>query len=168
MTTIIAVETPTGVEIACDSQATGGDKIQMEQSKVFHNNGALYGVAGLALLANELCHADLPKPPTDDTTDRWVTRELIPALRGICETINLKRDDDGEYEMQLIVVANRRVYEIQGNCGWVRNSTGVYAIGSGTAFALGALSAGATVSEALEIAAKHDPYTGYKLSIQSV
>ena len=35
-----------------------------------------------------------------------------------------------------------------------------YAIGSGGAFALGALEAGATVEQALAIAAKYDPHTG--------
>jgi len=164
MTTIIAIETPEGVQIGCDSQATGGDKIQMEQPKVFVNNGAIYGVAGVALLANELRYAELPKPPAETSdTDKWMTTEFIPALRAILEAIAPKRSED-DFEMHLIVVANARVYEIGGNSGWIRSTSGVYAAGSGAAFALGALSAGASLDRALGIAAKHDPYTGYTLT----
>lgn len=164
MTTIIAIETPEGVQIGCDSQATGGDKIHMEQPKVFANNGVVYGVAGVALLANELRYADLPKPPEEATdTDRWMTREFIPALRAIVEEIAPKRDED-DFEMHLIVVVNNRAYEVGGNAGWIRATSGVYAVGSGGPYAMGALSAGATLDAALEIAAKHDPYTGYDLT----
>jgi ATP-dependent protease HslVU (ClpYQ) peptidase subunit len=164
MTTIIAVETTHGVEIGCDSQATGSDKIQMEQSKVFANNGAIYGVAGMALLANEMRYGDLPKPPkTPQDTDRWMTREMVPALRAIIDEISPKRPED-DYEMHILVVANDRAYEIGANAGWVRNTEGVYAIGSGGPYAAGAISAGASVAQALQIAAKHDPYTGYQLT----
>lgn len=165
MTTILAIETLAGIQIGCDSQATGGDKIQMEQPKIFANNGAVYGVAGVALLANELRHADLPTPPEDEAeTDRWMTRELTPTLRAILDQIPMKSDDDGDYQLQLIVIANGRAYEIGGNTGWIRNTAGVYAIGSGGHFAAGAVSAGASLQRALEIAAKHDPYTGYEIT----
>lgn len=165
MTTILAIETLAGIQIGCDSQATGGDKIQMEQPKIFANNGAVYGVAGVALLANELRYADLPKPPEDVVeTDRWMTRELTPTLRAIIEQIPMKADDDGDFQLQLIVVANGRAYEVGGNTGWIRNTAGIYAIGSGGHFAAGAISAGASLQAALEIAAKHDPYTGYQIT----
>jgi ATP-dependent protease HslVU (ClpYQ) peptidase subunit len=165
VTTILAIETIAGVQIGCDSQATGGDKIQLEQPKVFTNNGAIYGVAGTVLLANELRYADFPTPPEDpDDTDRWMTRELIPTLRAVLESAAIKPDDDGDHEMQLIIIANGRAYEIGGNTGWMRNTAGVYAVGSGGHFAAGAISAGASLEQALEIAAKHDPYTGYQLT----
>lgn len=165
MTTILAIETLAGVQIGCDSQATGGDKIQLEQPKVFANNGAIYGVAGVALLANELRYADLPAPPEDaDDTDRWMTRELTPIIRAVIEQIPMKSDDDGDFELQLIIVANGRAYELGGNTGWVRNTAGIYAIGSGGHFAAGAISAGASMKRALEIAARHDPFTGYELT----
>lgn len=165
MTTILAIETIAGVQIGCDSQATGGDKIQLEQPKVFTNNGAIYGVAGTALLANELRYADMPAPPKDaDDTDRWMTREIVPHLRAVLECAGQKTDDDGDYVMQLIIVANGRAYEVGGNTGWVRNTAGIYAIGSGGPYAAGAISAGASLQGALEIAAKHDPFTGYQLT----
>jgi len=165
VTTILAIETLAGVQIGCDSQATGpADKIQMEQPKVFTNNGAIYGIAGMALLANEMRYGDLPEPPQDmDETDRWMTREVIPAIRAIIEEIAPKRGED-DYEMHLLVVANGRAYEVGSNAGWIRNTAGVYAIGSGGPFAAGAISAGASMQQALEIAAKHDPYTGYQLT----
>lgn len=165
MTTIIAIETAEGVEVGCDSQATGPDKVEMEQPKVFVNNGAVYGVAGTALLANEICHGDMPKPPDDAAkTDRWMTREVIPAIRTIIEEIAPKRSED-DFEMHVLVVANGRAYEVGGNAGWIRNTAGIYALGSGGPYAVGAISAGASIRDALRIAAHHDPYTGYTLTV---
>lgn len=168
MTTVIAIEKDNRVEIGCDSKATGGDQIELEQPKVFENNGITIGVAGVALLANELRYGDLPAPPESiDSTDRWMTKEFTPALRSIVEA-TMKTGDDGEYELQALVIVNGRVYDIGGNLGWVRNTAGTYAIGSGAHFALGALSAGADINQALAIAAKHDPYTGCSLEVTTV
>ena len=39
------------------------------------------------------------------------------------------------------------------------DGTGIYGIGSGAPFAIGALESGATVEKALEVAEKRSPYT---------
>lgn len=163
MTTIIAIQDGNEVTLAFDSLATGGDKIQMLQPKVFVRNGVIFGVAGTALLSNELRYADIPEPTSaPEDTDRWLTRELMPVIRGVVE--RLMERSDGEYELHILVVVNGKAYEIGGNLGWVQNTEGVYAAGSGTPFALGAIAVGANATKALEAAAKCDPYTGGTLT----
>ncbi len=50
----------------------------------------------------------------------------------------------------------------------VRITNQFYAIGSGAAYALGALAAGATVRQALAIAAQYDPDTGKKCRVVAI
>lgn len=168
MTTIIAIETPNGVKIACDSMATGNDVVQLEQPKVFENCGVTYGVAGTVRILNELRYAKLPIPEYRMDLDQWMTRALIPALRQLISDIGEEKNDDGEYELHILAAMYGRVYEITGDLAWIRNSSGIYAAGSGGPFALGAISAGASIEQAIEIAAKHDPYTGYTLTALSL
>ena len=168
MTTILAIETPNRVTIACDSMASGNDVIQLEQPKIFENHGVTYGVAGTVRLLNELRYADLPSPEQDDDLDEWMTRRLTPALRQLITDMGEEKNDGGEYNLHILATTGGRVYEITGDLAWIRNTSGVYAAGSGGPFALGAISAGATIEQALEIAAKHDPYTGYSLTALEV
>ena len=51
------------------------------------------------------------------------------------------------------------VFEIGNDYTVTLNSEGIYGVGNGHQFAIGALSAGASVEKALEIAANNDVYT---------
>lgn len=161
MTTIAAKEHPRGTVIASDSQATAQDKIELVAPKIFERNGVTYGVAGIISLANELRYSDLPAPTGD--TDAWVNNTLCPALREIAKDLDLNRTDEGGYELGILAIIGQRIYEITDDLTWIRNTTGTYAIGSGYAFALGAMDMGATPREAIEVAATRDPNTGGKI-----
>lgn len=168
MTTVLAVETDGDVFYAYDSMVTGqNEKSQLEQPKVFVNNGAVYGVAGGLIYLNEFRYAEMPAPPEDVAeTDRWATMELCPAVRELISIVNPKRSEDG-FETNLLVAANGRVYEVSGDTGWCRAKSGVYFIGSGGQFGAGALAAGADLYSAIRVAAKLDAYTGYDLTVAS-
>lgn len=165
MTTIIAKEHNGAVTIGFDSLVSGGESFEMEQDKVFVNNGVIYGVAGRLLLSTEIKHAHMPTPPTEvSETDGWVSSTLSPKIRSILNAVNPRRGQD-EFSMQILVVVNNRVYEIGCDTAWYRKVTGVYTIGSGSPYAAGALSHGATVLEALSIAAERDSHTGGRLTV---
>jgi ATP-dependent protease HslVU (ClpYQ) peptidase subunit len=165
MTTIIAKETNNRVEIAFDSLCTGYNGFQLEQKKVFVNNGIIFGVAGRLLIATELKYADLPKPPQNPAeVEKWLTSRLVPKVRQILNEIAPRRGDDG-FGMQILVVVHNKVYEISGDTGWHRREDGLYSVGSGSPYALGVLAAGGSVSDALRAADYHDSYTGAELFI---
>lgn len=165
MTTIIAKETPNGVVIGFDSLCTGANAFDLDQKKVFTNAGMIFGVAGRLLVATELKYADLPVPPAA-TADigKWLTSRLVPKIRQILNDIAPRRGDDG-FIMQILVVIHNKVYEISGDTGWHQRKDGIYAIGSGSPYAFGALSAGSTVGEALRVAASVDPGSGGRLTV---
>lgn len=169
MTTILMKETKKGVKIAYDSQVTTGSrKGALDFDKVFVNNDVIYGVAGAVRDANILRYANLPSIPDSEwDVDKWVTVQLIPAMMAI-----LTDQHAAEYQNQQIysenhclVAVRNRVYRISGNFGWVRNPDGIYAVGSGSDYALGALWAGATLESALLVAAALDSYTGQTLKL---
>lgn len=166
MTTIIAKETPNGVQIGFDSLCTGYDSFELEQKKVFVNNGVIYGVAGRLLVATELKQADLPAPPSDPNAniEKWLTVRLLPHLRRILNEVAPRRGDDS-FSMQILVVIHNKVYEIGSDTCWTRRTDGTYTVGSGSPYAFGALATGASVSHALRVAAEVDPYTGGRLTV---
>jgi len=155
MTTIVMVEHDGDVLIGYDSQLTGADKTMSPDAKVFANGGAVYGVGGVQQYRNALRYASLPLPKDDSA--QWVERTLVPELRRIFDKINPAR---GASDVMLLVAVNGTAFEIDGHLAWYRNTAGEYSIGTGSFFALGALSAGASVEDAVTIAATHDPGTG--------
>lgn len=167
MTTIIAKEHKGKVTFGYDSLCTGGDSFELEREKVFTNNGIIFGVAGRLLLNSELKHAQFPSVVKDPgLADKWLTSALMPHLRRVIDTVSPRRGQD-EYEMQILVSVHNRVYEIGCDTAWMRRTDGVYAIGSGSPYARGALMGGASFGDALKIAANIDPYTGGRLTIMT-
>lgn len=165
MTTIIAKETSEGVQIGFDSLCTGHNAFDLEQKKVFVNNGIILGVAGRLLLSTELKHADLPKAPYPSVdVEKWLTARLIPKIRRILNDIAPRRGEDG-FEMGILVVVNDKVYEVSSDTGWHRRVDGIYTIGSGSPYAFGVLAAGGSVKDAMQVAASVDPGTGGTITV---
>jgi hypothetical protein len=165
MTTIIAKETNKGVEIGFDSLCTGYDSFDLDQKKVFVNNGIIFGVAGRLLLSTELLHADLPTPPESSVgIEKWITARLVPKIRQLLNEIAPRRHGDG-FGMQILMVIHNKVYEVSGDTGWHRRTDGLYAVGSGSPYAFGVIANGGTVADALRVAASVDPGTGGRLTV---
>ena len=165
MTTIIAKETSKGVEIGFDSLCTGYDSFDLEQNKVFVNNGIIFGVAGRLLIATELKHADLPAPPLSTVgIEKWITSRLVPKIRQLLNEIAPRREDDG-FSMSILMVIQNKVYELSGDTGWHRRRDGLYAVGSGSPYAFGVIANGGSVGDALRVAASVDPGTGGRLTV---
>ena len=162
MTTIIMHETEDEVLIAFDSKVSGGGATNSTSAqKVFVNTSAdiILGVAGYLRAAQVLAYADLPTIDEHDwDVDRYVTMELLPAIH---EVVNTYGDEDDTDYSRFLAVVRGRVYDITAG-SWTRNPSGVYGIGSGSAYAIGAYAAGADLAEAVEIAADFDSGTcGY-------
>lgn len=169
MTTIAMIEHEGGVTIGYDSQVTmGWQPADMEQTKVFANNGVVYGVAGDVVDANVLRYADLPAAADAGwDIDRWVVRELLPAIRTALQTAGVLETNSGKVGTgsSVLAVVNGRVYSIGHDTSYVRFTSGIYAIGSGNQYALGAIAAGAHMRQALGIATQFDIGTGGRITV---
>ena len=169
MTTIIMHETEDKVLIAFDSRVSGS-RVPPDTSyaqKVFINPSAdiILGVAGYLRAAQVLAYADLPAIDEHDwDVDRYVTMGLLPAIH---EVVNTYGDEDDTDYSRFLAVVRGRVYDIAGG-SWTRNPSGVYGIGSGAGYAIGAYAAGADLAEAVEIAAEFDAATNDDVTVWEV
>lgn len=157
MTTIIAVEKPSGVIFGCDSQTTGFGKYAKEGPKFFKNGEVVFAIAGRARLAQEIKYATVPRVKGDVFT--YVHKVLVPFIDKACERAALDKNEN-----EFIVSVRGKVFEIQADRNVSRRADGVYGIGSGSAWAVAYLTAAETINvntvqKALEVAAYHDPYT---------
>lgn len=158
MTTIVAVERNDKVTFAADSRVSGYQINDNWVSKIAQNGPYTLAAAGYLRAIQILQYAKLPDPPkTEDPAmiDRFVTQEVVPAIKDAF------KDDSDTKDNTMLLAVSGRVYQVWTDSGsWVRNADGNYSIGSGSDIALGALAAGAKPAEAVAIAARYDSGTG--------
>jgi ATP-dependent protease HslVU (ClpYQ) peptidase subunit len=86
--------------------------------------------------------------------------KVVPSLKACFKEEEYKWDkEDGESKFNFLIAVGGQVFEIADDMSITLDATGYYGVGSGSPYAIGALEAGATVQQALEIAAKNDAYT---------
>jgi ATP-dependent protease HslVU (ClpYQ) peptidase subunit len=177
MTTIAAVQGESWAVVGYDSRVTEeGDKIYSlpkDNGKLFKNGNYLLGAAGDMRAVNLLAYVFKP-PVISPTTygirlDKFISTSFIPELKKCFEEASYSKD--GDQDSQVMCVINGTIYEIGNDYSWARDETGVYAIGSGSSYALGALiatletrkrtlaTAKTLVRQAITIASKLDPST---------
>jgi ATP-dependent protease HslVU (ClpYQ) peptidase subunit len=191
MTTLVAIQGD-GFSVACvDSQVSDMDEggyatqiatLRESSSKLGNNGRYLLGAAGDVRAINIIHHAFNPPtpPPTlkGKKLDQFITVKFIPALRECFESHGYATPDNdekqhiAEHASTIFVAINGVIYVIDGDYSWISDMNGVYAIGTGAQYALGALhvlmpktklsiaSAKKIAMKALSVAAKYDPYTG--------
>lgn len=151
-------------------------------SKISTNGKYILGAAGDVRAINILHHSfSPPSPPASyrgKKLDQFITRQFIPALRKCFEEQGYalpERENSShlaEHSSTIIVVIHGTLYIIEGDYSWTSDTTGIYAIGTGSSYALGALQvlaggkkltieqARSAANKALTVASKFDPYTG--------
>ena len=185
MTTIAAVEGDGWAVIGFDSRVStmlpGGRIYTMpttSNGKIVRNGEYLIGAAGDLRILNIIGYAfKPPTPPRGNTNlDKFIITTFIPALRLCFEEhgVSLKENGTGA---DLIVALRGRIYEIGEGFEWCADSKGIYAVGSGSTFALGSLyttlggkkygieTAKKAVKLSLEIASSLDSGTGLPIVI---
>jgi ATP-dependent protease HslVU (ClpYQ) peptidase subunit len=176
MTTLAAIQGPSWVVVGYDSQVSEADgrkyELPANAGKCFEVGGYVLGVAGDFRAINILAHNFRPPDAgknSGEELDKFMTTKFVPALKK-CFDDNFY-GKDGEHGSLVLVVVNATAYEIGGNYDCLRDSRGLYSLGSGSDYALGALfaldssrrrtvkNAQEMMAIALEIAASLDPGT---------
>jgi ATP-dependent protease HslVU (ClpYQ) peptidase subunit len=165
MTTIIAVQNSKGFVFAADAQVTDTERPYVHKSmkKVVEVNGYVMAGAGNSRCCDVILFGW--KPPVYDGTEPYtfMVSKFIPEMRKQHEDagITLKEDEDFVF----LVGFSGKVFHIAGNYAVLETNTGLYGIGTGAAYALGALAQGATIQEAIKVAKKFDINTGGRIQI---
>jgi hypothetical protein len=167
MTTIIAVQHKNGVKFGADSLVTANRKFNHPRMvKISQRGQFIIAGAGEAAACDIAQH--LWTPPNPMATDKkdiyhFVIAKVVPSLKQCFKENEYKWDkdsDDGDYNFAFLIAVCGEVFDIADDFAVSLDSSGFYGVGSGSSLALGALEAGAGIEQALEIASKHDPYTG--------
>ena len=145
MTTIAAIQGPTWAVIGYDAQVSESDGrvyiLPNNASKCFEIGDYVIGIAGDFRVVNILAHSftpPSPPPAIGEKLDKFMSTRFVASLRQAFDRNGYGKEnkDDGAL---LIVVANGVIYEIGPNFDVIRDTRGIYAVGSGGNYALGAL-----------------------------
>lgn len=191
MTTIIGIQGQDYALVCSDSRIStmdeGGFASQIttlgsNTAKIAENGRYLLGAAGDMRAINILHHAFSPPPLPPGITgkklDNFITTKFIPALRECFEKQGYaapERDTSShiaEHGSTILCAIAGNIYVIDGDYSWTSDINGLYSLGTGSSYALGAMhvlsaSKKMTIAQAkraalkaIAIASKYDPYTG--------
>ena len=167
MTTIIGIEYNDKSVIIADSRVTGDDgRIYSHpiMRKIAKRGAILMAGAG------EVGPCDIAQniwtPPAFGAKDakdpyRYLVTKAMPSLRK-CLTdngYNFEEDKKDGTRFQFLMAVGGELFDIDEELTVIKSNDNLYAIGSGGAYALGALYAGAEPMKAMEIAAQLSVYT---------
>ena len=192
MTTIVGYQGDDFAVVSVDTRISSIDDNGMTMqvsilgpgcTKIAQNGKYLLGVAGDMRAINILHHVFQPPSPTPSLKgrklDSFMTQKFIPALIDCFDSSGYSppQKDSSEHKAEqgstIVVVINATIYIIENDYAWMSEASGLYATGSGSSYALGALQvitggkklslpkAKAACIKALSVAAKYDSYTGH-------
>jgi ATP-dependent protease HslVU (ClpYQ) peptidase subunit len=166
MTTVIAIQNNQGVDMMADSQinANGKPYFHPDMVKIVERNKYLIGIAGRVIALQAIQNNWNPPALTatyKDSLYKFVITKIVPSLKMFIEDAKIFTDKEKEEgELFSVLIAMRgELFEIDEDYSVSRREDGVYAIGSGSEYALGALMAGADMQSAMQIAASLDVNT---------
>lgn len=182
MTTLVAIQGEGFAVIAADTQISAdGFKSQSVNGKICQSGPTVIASAGNLRGINLLQYAwTAPSFGRYKSTDLYITRAFIPAMRKmfIEHGYDIKDSGFAVNGSQLIVAVKANLYIIEPDYAWDRVQSGIYAAGSGSDFAQGAMwsmdghlqpnlvTAKNICIKAVEAAKFFDSATGYE--IQSI
>jgi ATP-dependent protease HslVU (ClpYQ) peptidase subunit len=162
MTTIIAQQNEKGdIRFAWDSQVSYGHRHMVGHEKVFKNGPVTFGVSGTVRTSDILKHMTIPARGKGKDTRKWIVNTLVPAIIKELKAVDAGLFEDGQInsESSVIIAVDGQVGVLGGDFAFVQDATGVYGVGSGSHFALGAMGVGASPKQAVQVAGYFDLYT---------
>ena len=187
MTTLIAFQGPDFAILGADSQVTDGDKriISPSTPKIVKLKKYLLAVSGDCRPGDILTYNWTP-PAFDGTNPvTFMGRKIIPSIIAAFKLQGFDYTKEGISYSYLLAFAGN-VFEIGSDMSISQNENGIYAIGSGSDYALGVLTYALTfehgieaatiasvtdaIHSALAIAAKYDINTAppFQIEVQRV
>jgi ATP-dependent protease HslVU (ClpYQ) peptidase subunit len=177
MTTIVAVQYKDKCVIAADNQVTGdsGRRYNHPDMKKIAQRGAfLIAGSGEVQPCDVVQHMwNPPKLTIKDSEDiyHFMIVKAMPSLRKFLTDNGYDFNEgkgDGksdESRFNFLMAVAGEVFDIADDLSVCRSADGIYGVGSGSPYAVGALHAGVKPKQAVEIAAKLDTNTSGPVQI---
>ena len=164
MTTIVGMCKNGVVILGADSQVTDGDRINndLRMEKITKNNGYLIAGAGDATPCDILQHIFVPPVPTVSERKnlyKFMITKFVPSMRECLDENGWKPVHGDDSGFNMLIAFDGELFDIGDDFSVLLNNKGIYGVGNGAKYAIGALEVGATVEKALQAAADNDIYT---------
>lgn len=165
MTTIIGVQSEWGCSIYADGQTTAGDYRPFSDPalrKVVKRGEYLLATAGPGAVSDAVAQGWMPPPFSGRDGYREMVTTVVPHLRRFLSkelNYDMSPTVEGDKFTALIAV-HGVIYEVEVDGTVLIHPDGLFGIGTGAPYAIGALYAGADIGSALRIAEVNDVYTG--------
>jgi ATP-dependent protease HslVU (ClpYQ) peptidase subunit len=165
VTTIVAVCKNGNVTMGADSQVTDNNRPNnhSKMEKISKRNGYLIAGSGDSQPCDVLQHIFIPPIPTlAEKKDlyHFMIAKFVPAMRDCLDENGWKKEEnDKDAGFNMLFAFDGELFDIGDDFSVLLNNDGIYGVGAGSPYAIGALYAGATVEQALNIAASNDIYT---------
>lgn len=169
MTTIIGIQYDDNCTLIADNRVTddsGRIYTHPQMEKLTEIGSFIIGGAGEVSPCDIAQH--LWKPPTLTATDRkdvyhFMISKAMPSLRECLKTngynFDEPHDEKDGLRFQFLIACNGQLFDVDQDLAVMCSGDGIYGIGSGSAYAIGAIHAGAKPMKAMEIAAKLTAFT---------
>jgi ATP-dependent protease HslVU (ClpYQ) peptidase subunit len=165
MTTIIGLQYDDHCIIAADSRTTddGGRPFSHPTvTKITKRGKYLIAGAGTTMPCDTIQH--IWKPPTPPTSKKdlyhFMISEVVPSIRQCLKDSGYTPDKESDdYDFLFLIALHGTIFELDDSLSVYLRDDGIYGIGSGSSYAVGALHQGANWKKALQVAAKNDVYT---------
>ncbi len=165
MTTVIGIQGKEGCILAADSRTTdetGRPYCHEYVEKITERGHYMIACSGDADACDIIQHQwNPPKPPKLDKSHyKFMVTEVSTSLKQCLKDKGYEKDkSDKDAGFLVLIALNGTLYEIDETCTISMRDDGIYGIGSGSKYAIGALQAGADWNAALLIAERNDIYT---------
>jgi len=165
MTTIVAICKNGNVTMGADAQVSDGSRPNRhpKMEKISKVNGWLIAGSGDSTPCDILQNMFVPPIPTIKEREnlyKFMIIKFVPAMRECLDENGWKKEnEDKDAGFSMLFAFDGEVFDIGDDFSVLLNSDGIYGVGNGSQFAIGALYAGASVEKSLEIAANNDIYT---------
>jgi ATP-dependent protease HslVU (ClpYQ) peptidase subunit len=177
MTTIVAVQYDDKVIFAADNQVTGDSGRRYnhpDMKKIVQRGEFLVAGSGEVQPCDVIQHQWTPPKMTAKDCDdvyHFMIVKVMPSLRK-CLTDNGYDFNEGkgdgkadENRFNFLIAVCGEVFDVADDLSVCRSADGIYGVGSGSSYAIGALHAGARPKKAVEIACKLDVNTSGPIQI---
>jgi ATP-dependent protease HslVU (ClpYQ) peptidase subunit len=165
MTTIVAICKNGNVTMGADAQVSDGSRPNRhpKMEKISKVNGWLIAGSGDSTPCDILQNMFTPPVPSVKEREnlyKFMIIKFVPAMRECLDENGWKKEnEDKDSGFSMLFAFDGEVFDIGDDFSVLLNSDGIYGVGNGSQFAIGALYAGASVEKSLEIASNNDIYT---------
>lgn len=165
MTTILAVQHKGGFVIAADSQVTEEERpyFSTKVKKIAELDDYVLAGAGNSRYVDIVLFGWEPPRYDGSNIYNFMVTKFIPELRKIHEETGYTLKDDESFGF--VVGLDNKLFYIAGDYSVLMEDKGIYGLGTGSSYAIGAVAGGATIEKALEVAKQFDINTGGKVQI---